>query len=70
MYERIKLVPFAAPVAIAFNRHGLEKAFELLLYAHGQHHAILSAILANDGARAEFLFREHSNVQRSSMTAI
>jgi GntR family transcriptional regulator of vanillate catabolism len=69
MYARVNLVPFAAPTVIAFDRHGLDKAFELLFYAHAQHHAIVDAIVAQDSARAEFLFREHANQQRASMWA-
>jgi GntR family transcriptional regulator of vanillate catabolism len=67
MYARVKLVPFAAPVTIAFDEHGLERAYELLFYAHRQHHAIVAAILGGDPSRAEFLFREHANTQRLSM---
>jgi GntR family transcriptional regulator of vanillate catabolism len=66
-YARVKLIPFAAPSTIAFSEHGLEKAYEFLQYAHQQHHAIAAAILSGDGARAEFLFREHANQPRASL---
>jgi GntR family transcriptional regulator of vanillate catabolism len=67
LIERVNLVPFVAPAAVAFDKVGFERAFQILFYAHGQHHAILTALLAGDSARAEFLFREHANPQRLSM---
>lgn len=64
---RLNLVPFVAPSVIIFDQIGLRSAFELLHRAHGFHHAIVDAIRTRDGARAEFLFREHANHQRISM---
>jgi GntR family transcriptional regulator of vanillate catabolism len=66
-YARIKLVPFAAPSTIAFDQVGVEKAFDLLNYAHRQHHDIAAAIRAGDAGRAEFLFREHAHRPRASL---
>jgi GntR family transcriptional regulator of vanillate catabolism len=66
-YARIKLVPFAAPATIAFNQVGVEKAYDLLNYAHRQHHDIAAAIRAGDAGRAEFLFREHAHQPRASL---
>lgn len=65
--ERLNNVPFVAPSVIVFDRVGLRTAFDLLHRAHGFHHAILDAVRKRDGARAEFLFREHANHQRLSM---
>ena len=67
MIARANLVPFVAPAAVAFDEIGVARAYQILYYAHGQHHAIFSALLARDVARAEFLFREHANPQRLSM---
>jgi GntR family transcriptional regulator of vanillate catabolism len=67
MVARANLVPFVAPAAIAFDKFGFDRAYQVLYYAHGQHHAIFSALLAGDASRAEFLFREHANPQRLSM---
>ncbi|BBC73572.1 GntR family transcriptional regulator [Altererythrobacter sp. B11] len=67
--ERLEHVPFVAPSVIVFDQIGLRKAFEMLHRAHGFHHAIVDAIRDRDGARAEFLFREHANHQRVSMFA-
>jgi GntR family transcriptional regulator, vanillate catabolism transcriptional regulator len=66
-YMRVNLVPFVAPRAIAFDKVGHYNAFELLFYAHRQHHAVAEAILSGDKARAEMLFREHAFTQRASM---
>ena len=67
--ERLEHVPFVAPSVIVFDQIGLRKAFDMLHRAHGFHHAIVDAIRDRDGARAEFLFREHANHQRVSMFA-
>jgi GntR family transcriptional regulator, vanillate catabolism transcriptional regulator len=65
--DRLNNVPFVAPSVIVFDQVGLRFAFDMLHRAHGFHHAIVDAIKAGDGARAEFLFREHANHQRVSM---
>lgn len=65
--ERLNNVPFVAPAVIVFDQIGLRAAFDMLHRAHGFHHAIVDAIRQRDGARAEFLFREHANHQRASM---
>lgn len=65
--KRLNAVPFVAPSAIAFKNLGLDKAYAHLFRAHGQHHAIVSAILNGDGQRAEFLFREHGQTQMLSL---
>ena len=64
---RLNNVPFVAPSVIVFDQIGLRTAFNILHRAHGFHHAIVEAIKQGDGARAEFLFREHANHQRHSM---
>jgi GntR family transcriptional regulator of vanillate catabolism len=65
--ERLNNVPFVAPSVIVFDQVGMRTAFDLLHRAHGFHHAIVDAIRAGDGARAEWLFREHAAHQRLSM---
>lgn len=66
--ERCSVVPFAAPLTIAFSSHGPEAMFDLLFYAHQQHHSIVDAIQSRDGGRAELLFREHAFTQKKSMS--
>jgi GntR family transcriptional regulator, vanillate catabolism transcriptional regulator len=65
--DRLNRIPFVAPSAIVFDQIGLRAAFDMLHRAHGFHHAIVEAIKNGDGARAEMLFREHANHQRTSM---
>jgi len=65
--DRLNNVPFVTPSVIVFDKIGLRAAFDMLHRAHGFHHAIVDAIKEGDGARAEFLFREHANHQRVSM---
>ena len=64
---RCNLVPFAAPRAIAFAHLDKRTVFDLLFYAHRQHHSIVEAIAAGKGDRAEFLFRDHAVTQENSM---
>ncbi len=65
--DRLNSVPFVAPSAIAFDQYGLDKAYDHLFRAHGQHHAIVEAIRDGDGQRTEFLFREHCHAQMLSI---
>ncbi len=66
LLARVNRVPFVTPSAIAFDRTDPASAFTDLWYAHRQHHAIVEAIAAGEGARAEALLREHVQVQRHS----
>lgn len=63
----IDRVPFGAPDAIAFDFMDEGEKFKILQYAHMQHHAIVDAICARDGARAEALFREHAAPVKKSL---
>ncbi len=65
---RCNLVPFAGPGLIAFSDEGKPAMYKLLSYAHHQHHAIVDAMVAGQGDRAEFLFREHAVGQEHSMS--
>jgi GntR family transcriptional regulator of vanillate catabolism len=65
--ERVNNVPFVAPSVIVFDQVGMRAAFDMLHRAHGFHHAIVDAIRTGDGARADWLFREHATHQRISM---
>ncbi|PVY60628.1 GntR family transcriptional regulator [Pusillimonas noertemannii] len=68
LIDRCNVVPFTAPLSVAFSSTSKEKMFDLLFYAHRQHHAIVGAIEARHGDRAEFLFREHAHTQLESQT--
>jgi len=63
-------VPFAAAGAVAFDRMPSEFMFELLRYAHRQHHAIVQAIGNGQGSRAELLMREHAQPVKESLNLV
>jgi GntR family transcriptional regulator of vanillate catabolism len=56
---RNRRLPFAGPHAIAFERPDPARAYEILAYAHRQHHAIIDALENGQGQRADILMREH-----------
>lgn len=66
LVARCNVVPFIDPLAIVFSQDDQERAFNLLLNAHNQHHGIVSAIENGHTERAEFLFREHAFAQEES----
>ena len=66
LIERCNVVPFTAPLSIAFSTGSKDRMFDLLFYAHGQHHNIVQAIEQGQADRAEFLFREHAHTQEQS----
>ena len=60
-------VPFGGPQALAFDKSRLEEMYDLLHYAHRQHHAIVEALERGEGARVEALVREHANSVKFSI---
>lgn len=58
--ERNGRIPFAAAHAIAFDRVELRRMYDLLWYAHRQHHAIVQALEAGEGGRVAALMFEHA----------
>lgn len=60
-------IPFAAAHAIAFDRVDLVRMYQLLLYTHRQHHAIVRAIENGEGARVTALMFEHAYGTRESI---
>ncbi len=65
--ERNNRIPFAGAQAVAFDKTNLDQVYDLLSYAHRQHHAIVDAVEAGHGARAEALMREHANSTKASI---
>ena len=65
--ERIARIPFVAPQALAFDRTNLDRMYEMLFYAHRQHHFIVAAIERGEGGRVEALMREHANPVKDSL---
>ena len=66
LVARCNIVPFTDPLMIAFETQSREVMFNLLFYAHQQHHSILHAIENHQPGRAENLFREHAYTQLQS----
>ena len=60
--ERVLLLPFASPAAFVQVQGDLPESFEILQQAQFQHHALVDAIRARQGTRAENLAREHSRL--------
>jgi GntR family transcriptional regulator, vanillate catabolism transcriptional regulator len=58
--ERNGRIPFAAAHAIAFDRVELRRMYDLLWYAHRQHHAIVQALELGEGGRVAALMFEHA----------
>ncbi len=60
-------IPFAGAQALAFDRTNLDQMYDMLLYAHRQHHGIVEALETGQSARAEALMREHANTAKQSI---
>jgi GntR family transcriptional regulator of vanillate catabolism len=65
--ERNSRIPFAGPQALAFDKDNLDQMYDLLHYAHRQHHAIVDSLERGQSARAEALMREHANSVKKSI---
>lgn len=68
--ERAAALPFASPSAFLPNKLDIAAFKRSLRTAQTQHHAIVNAITAREGARAEFLAREHARTARSNLEYI
>jgi Transcriptional regulators len=65
--ERASALPFASPSAFLPNRTEIAAFRRSLRSAQEQHHAMLNAITAREGARAEFIAREHARTARQNL---
>lgn len=65
--DRNNRVPFAGAQAVAFDKTNLDQVYDMLSYAHHEHHAIVEALEAGQSARAEALVREHANSTKASI---
>lgn len=65
--ERNARIPFVGPQALAFDKTSLDRMYDMLWYAHRQHHFIVAAIERGEGARVEALMREHVNPVKESL---
>ena len=65
--EQVNQLPFASPSAMVFPTSVLARSQELFAIANEHHHALLDAIAARQGTRAENLAREHAFVGRRAL---
>jgi GntR family transcriptional regulator of vanillate catabolism len=65
--ERNARIPFAGPQALAIDKTSVDRMHGTLLYAHRQHHSIVSALERGEGARVEALMREHTNPVKENL---
>lgn len=63
--DRVRSLPFASPSAFVL---GGPRAASSLVVAQAQHRALVEAIAAREGARAEALAREHALTARGNLT--
>ena len=65
--ERNARIPFVGPQTLAFDKSRPDGMYELLRYAHRQHHCIVESIERGESARVEALMREHTNPVKDSL---
>ena len=66
--ERVSRLPFASPQAFLHGREADAAFGRSLVAGQEQHRAILEAIAAREGARAEALAREHARIARRNLS--
>jgi GntR family transcriptional regulator, vanillate catabolism transcriptional regulator len=60
-------LPFASPSSFVLAQADLPESREILVLAQAQHRAILEAIEAREGTRAEALAREHARLAKQNL---
>lgn len=65
--ERVTRLPFASPTAFLADRADIAAFRRSLHIAQDQHRALLQAIRAREGTRAEALAREHARLARRNL---
>jgi GntR family transcriptional regulator of vanillate catabolism len=68
--ERASSLPFASPSAFLPNKTEIEAFRRSLRSAQEQHHALVEAIAAREGSRAEWIAREHARTARHNLEYI
>lgn len=68
--ERACALPFASPSAFVPNRLRISAFWRSLRFAQAQHHELVKAIAAREGARAEAMAREHARTARYNLEYI
>lgn len=65
--ERVKSLPFASPSAFVLDTPDRVGGHQSLLVAQVQHRAMVDAVAAREGARAEAIAREHARIARANL---
>lgn len=65
--DRVTALPFAGPNAFVLAVAEGTRSRESLLVAQAQHRAVVDAIAAREGARAEALMREHARIAQENL---
>jgi GntR family transcriptional regulator, vanillate catabolism transcriptional regulator len=65
--QRVSIIPFVGAKAVAFDKGNLERMYDILSFAHRQHHSIVQAIEEGESARVEALMKEHVYAQKESI---
>jgi GntR family transcriptional regulator of vanillate catabolism len=67
LIERANALPFASPSAMVPVQANLPGGHHIFLVAQDQHRAVLAAIVAREGSRAEAVMREHARIARRNL---
>jgi GntR family transcriptional regulator of vanillate catabolism len=65
--ERVITLPFASPNAFVMVQTSGPQARDTLVVAQSQHHAVMQAIDAREGARAAAVMHEHAQIARANL---
>ncbi len=67
---RVVSLPFASPSGFALLQANSPRARDMLVIAQDQHWQVLDAIAHREGARAEFIMREHSRIAQRNLKEV
>lgn len=67
---RVVSLPFASPSCFALLHANSPRARDVLVIAQDQHWQVLDAIAHREGARAEFIMREHSRIAQRNLKEV
>src|SRR4051812_22854255 len=65
--EQVRALPFASPSAMVFPTSVMPRSNEMFAIANEHHRALIEAISARQGTRAEHLGREHAFIARRAL---
>lgn len=65
--EKVFSLPFASPSGFVLTKARSSQARDMLMVAQDQHRQVLDAIERREGARAEFILREHARLAQRNL---